>query len=79
MGFFESDIIQFTKAVDTIQNEGWIHHHFTSSRSLNYKIENIINFAKEKVKFSVESTEIRRIKKISPRLVHYCADIKIQK
>ena len=79
MGFFDSDNLQLTKAVEAIQNNGWIHYHFTSSRNLDYKIKNIVNSAKNKVKFRVETTEIRKIKKISPRLVHYCADIKIQK
>ncbi len=79
MGFFETDIIQFTKAVDAIQNEGWIHHHFISSRNLNYKIEDMIKSTKNKVKFRVESTEIRKVKKVSPRLIHHCADIKIRK
>ena len=79
MGFFEIDTLQLTKAVDAIQNNGWIHYHFTSSSNLDYKIENIINSAKDKVKFTVETAEIRKVKKISPRLVHYCADINIQK
>ncbi|MFW9851930.1 MAG: class I SAM-dependent methyltransferase family protein [Candidatus Thorarchaeota archaeon] len=79
MGFFESDIVQFTKAVDAIQDEGLIHYHFTSSRNNNYNFENLIISAKDKVKFRVESSEIRKIKKVSPRLIHYCADIKILK
>lgn len=79
MGFFKSDTLQFTKAVEALKDEGWIHYHFTSSRGFDCKIDNIINSSKKSVKFRVETTEIRKIKKISPRLVHYCADINIQK
>ncbi|MHA2357334.1 MAG: class I SAM-dependent methyltransferase [Candidatus Heimdallarchaeaceae archaeon] len=79
MGYFNIDDKQFSKAVKALNSEGWIHYHYTAVRNFEKEIEDFFIRMKKELKFKLEDMIIRRIKKFSPRLNHYCADIKITK
>lgn len=79
MGYFECDASQLFRAINAINNEGWIHYHIIIQRG---KIENAIKAVRSQIKslkheFSIK--EKRQIKKFSPRLIHYCFDCFVQK
>lgn len=79
MGYFECDASQLFRAINAINNEGWIHYHIIIQRG---KIENAVKAVTSQIKslkheFSIK--EKRQIKKFSPRLIHYCFDCFVQK
>ncbi len=79
LGFFNIDKKQFEKAIEAINEKGWIHYHYTSPRGLKSPINEVIQKASKSMHFEADKIDIRRIKKFSPRLEHMCADIRIRK
>lgn len=79
MGYFESDSKQLFRAISAIKDEGWIHYHTIVQRG---KIEDSVKTFTSQIKsfkHKVSIREKRKIKKYSPRLIHYCFDCYIQK
>ncbi|NHK30479.1 MAG: hypothetical protein FK730_03955 [Asgard group archaeon] len=79
MGYFDIDKKQLEKAIEAVNEEGWIHYHYTAPRGSKSRIGEIISKASKSLQFEIKQINKRRIKKFSPRLEHMCADIKIRK
>ena len=79
MGFFRSDEIQFVNALEALKDKGWIHYHITTPRNNTNKPRRFITNMINRTGYGIEIKEIRRVKKISPRLSHICFDIYVEK
>ena len=79
MGYFGIDEIQFITAIESVKQEGWIHFHDLVQRDTymqkNEVIENVLN----ETRYNVVIKNTRRIKKYSPRQIHVCYDIYVNK
>jgi len=79
MGYFKCDDQQIITAIEALKDEGWIHLHAIVERNEEYNIKGILERIKESIKFNYYIHDIRRIKKFSPKLNHFCFDIWISK
>ena len=79
MGYFDIDDEQFKNAVNSINKSGWIHYHLLASKEdLKNKKDIVFSFQKP-YNFTIEEVKVLKVKKFSPRLIHYCMDILISK
>ena len=79
MGYFECDDQQIIKAIEALKSEGWIHLHSIVARNEEYNVNEILERIKKDIEFDYCVQDIRKIKKFSPRLNHFCFDIWILK
>ncbi len=79
MGFFNVDENQFTVALEALREEGWIHYHSTAARDKMNQPRKFIAKMEKKTRYNLEIKEIRRVKKLSPKLLHLCTDIYVTK
>ena len=79
MGYFECDEQQITNAIEALKREGWIHLHTIVARNEDYKVKEVLERIRKDIEFEYQISDIRRIKKFSPRLNHFCFDIMISK
>ncbi len=79
MGYFEIDEKHFNCALKAIKTKGWIHYHSTTTRDNLNEPEEFIYQLVEDTNYNLVIKEIRKIKKISPRLYHLCTDIYVEK
>ena len=79
MGYFECDEKQIVNAIEALRDEGWIHLHRIVARNEEFNIERMIERMKGNLEFDYHIHEIRKVKKFSPRLNHFCFDIMISK
>ena len=79
MGYFEIEECQFYKAEEAIEENGWIHYHDLIERgNLESTRRNLESLFKN-VNSDVRIEKIRKVKKFSPRFIHLCFDIFVNK
>jgi len=79
MGYFGIDNSQFCKAKDAIKENGWIHYHELVERGLVEQVKQKIEGLTKTVNSEVTIEKTRFVKKFSPRLVHICFDLFVNK
>ncbi|MHA1302288.1 MAG: class I SAM-dependent methyltransferase [Candidatus Heimdallarchaeaceae archaeon] len=79
MGYFGIDTKQLYCAVKAIRERGWIHYHALVSRDSINKVERYIKKMSEEIIFRIIEMQTRTVKKFSPRKIHLCLDIFIEK
>jgi len=75
MGFFHIDDTQLLRAIQALDNKGWLHYHVLSRRGEEVEIKECVLKKIESFGADVVEYHFRRVKKFSPSKTHACIDI----